>query len=374
MKIVIAGDFSPKARGVELIKNNDFEGRFEDIRMLTSESDYSIVNFETNVSTPISMPIEKHGPNLTTIPQAVDFIKYLGFNVVTLANNHFYDYGDNAVDNTLRILDDRGIKHVGGGRNIQEAKQILYLKKDSVTLALINVCEHEFSIAAENHGGANPIDPVAMFYAIQEAKKNADYVLCIIHGGHEHFQLPSLRMQDWYRFFVDAGADVVVNHHQHCYSGMEVYKGKPIYYGLGNFFFDSPNQKTLTSWNEGIMVELKFSNESLLHKPIPYIQCVEESSIILKDDLKFRRSFEELNRIISERGVLVKKCEEFYLQSKQYVLGLFEPYVGRILKSAYSRKLLPSLLSKAKMRTLLNMTECEAHIDRLRFLLKEQVK
>lgn len=252
MKVLIAGDFSLNKRDLEFIQNKNFEGKFVDIRDLTSNSDFSIVNFETNVSTPDSLPIEKHGPNLTTIPQSVDSIKYIGFNVVTLANNHFFDYGDNAVFNTLNILDDKNIKHVGGGRNIKEAENTLYLKQNSDTLAIINACEHEFTIADENHGGSNPIDPVKLFYTIQEARKNADYVLVILHGGHEHYQLPSVRMQETYRFFIDAGADAVVNHHQHCFSGYEVYHEKPIFYGLGNFLFN----KKIIPFLHGTMVTL----------------------------------------------------------------------------------------------------------------------
>ena len=87
----------------------------------------------------------------------------------------------------------------------------------------------------------NPLLPIQQFYKIQEAKENADYVLVIVHGGIEHYQLPTSRMIETYRFFIDAGADAVVNHHQHCYSGYERYKSKPIIYGLGNLLFDNPN-------------------------------------------------------------------------------------------------------------------------------------
>jgi poly-gamma-glutamate synthesis protein (capsule biosynthesis protein) len=116
---------------------------------------------------------------------------------------------------------------VGGGTNLQEASKILYKKIDEKVLALINCCENEFSIATEVTAGSNPLNPIQQYYAIQEAKSKADYVLVIVHGGHELWQLPSPRMQETYRFFIDAGADAVVNHHQHCYSGYEIYKKKP---------------------------------------------------------------------------------------------------------------------------------------------------
>ena len=135
---------------------------------------------------------------------------------------------------------------------------ILYKEIGDKKLAVINCCEHEFSIATETTAGSNPLNPISQYYAIKEAKEKADYVLVIVHGGHEHYQLPSTRMQETYRFFIDVGADAVVNHHQHCYSGYEYYNGKPIMYGLGNFCFDEGLKKT-KQWHEGYIVEISFT-------------------------------------------------------------------------------------------------------------------
>lgn len=77
----------------------------------------------------------------------------------------------------------------------------------------------------------------------------------IVHGGVEHHQYPTKRMVQTYRFFVDAGADAVINHHQHCPCGYEIYNGKPIYYGLGNFCFDWDGKRD-SMWNVGYMVAL----------------------------------------------------------------------------------------------------------------------
>lgn len=371
MKILIAGDFCPRARGQEIIDNNDFEGKFDGIKSLISRFDYSIVNFETNISTADSKPIDKHGPNLTTNSRAIDFMKYLGFNVVTLANNHIYDFGQDACLNTIDILDRNKIRHVGAGENLQHAREILYIQKGTETTAVINACEHEFSVANSCHGGANPLNPIQMFHDIQEAKKKANHVLCIIHGGHEHFQLPSIRMQEWYRFFIDAGAEAVINHHQHCYSGMEIYNNCPIFYGLGNFFFDLPNQKHVTTWNEGIMVALDFSSHGTTYKIIPYTQCADSPTIdILEDDSNFNRSFQGLSETIEDKSALIEANNAFCMSGKRNVLEIFQPYVSRLAKSAYSRGFLPSFLNKKKTLAMRNMVECESHLDRLRTILQ----
>lgn len=369
MKVLIAGDFCPVGRGQKLINSGCYKEDFADIKNLTGKSDFSIINFETNIPTCNSKPIEKHGPCLSTSSDALKFLKFLGFNVVTLANNHFYDYGEDAVTNTTQKLNQFGIKHVGGGINIEEAKKTLFLSKDGETLAVINACEHEFSIASEEHGGSNGIDPIKIYNQILEAKKKADYILIITHGGHECHQLPSIRMQDWYRFFIDAGADAVVNHHQHCFSGREIYKSKPIYYGLGNFFFDNENQKEKSSWNEGILVDLIFSKDKVEHKIIPYIQCLDSPTVSIQlGNEDFYNKFNELNEIIKDKKSLIKKNQEFYENCKLGVLSNFQPYNNRILRYAYLHRFIPSYFSKKQLRAILNMFECEAHQDRLKYI------
>lgn len=371
MKVLIGGDFSPRARGKNLVDSEEYENYFKGIRELTGMADFSIINFETNISTSKSKPIEKNGPVLTTTENSLKLIKYLGFNVVTLANNHFYDYGDDAVENTLKCLNETDIRYVGGGINIDEAKKTLFLTSSGETLAVINACEHEFSIASEEHGGSYGVDPIQIFYDIQEAKKNADYILVIIHGGHEYHQLPSIRMQEWYRFFIDAGADAVINHHQHCFSGREIYKNKPIYYGLGNFFFDKKNQKERTTWNEGLLVELNFTPQRVEDWAIPFIQCLDEASVILrKNDKKLKIKFKELSENIADEKKLKKLNHEYCMKSKHGLLSYFQPYGNRILKYLYRQGLLPSLITKRKIMAIRNIIECEAHSDRLKEILR----
>lgn len=375
MKVVVAGDFCPRARGQKLVESGNFSNKFEGIQELTKKSDYSIVNFETNISTPKSIAIDKNGPSLTTTEDSLNLIDYLGFNVVTLANNHFYDYGADAAENTLKCLDRRNIKHVGGGNNIEEARKTLFLSKSGETLAIINACEHEFSIASNETGGSYGIDPIQIYYDIQAAKKKANYILVITHGGHEYHQLPSIRMQEWYRFFIDAGADAVINHHQHCFSGREVYKNKPIYYGLGNFFFDKKNQKEKTSWNEGLLVELTFSEGNIFHTAIPLVQSIEDASVtILEDRTPIDAKILELDKTIMDKKALIHKNQEFYSNGKRGLLSCFQPYCGRVFGYLYRKKILPSILPKRKLLSILNLVECESHHEKLKYVIKESIK
>lgn len=121
----------------------------------------------------------------------------------------------------------------------------------------------------------------------------------ICHGGIEFFQYPTPRMVEWYRFFIDVGADAVINHHQHCYSGYEIYNGKPIFYGLGNFCFDRFDKRN-SSWNNGYLVELIFEGDQIFHNLIPYIQCDEKPEIRRINSEIFSTYINSINEIIRE--------------------------------------------------------------------------
>lgn len=374
-KIIIAGDFCPRERVQEHIEAQNFENIFGDIKIYTSRADYSIVNLEAPIVNGTANPIGKCGPSLKAIPATTDAIKYAGFNMATLANNHFYDYGDKGVSDTVNECKRAGIDTVGGDVNIAEASKTFYKEIKGDVYAFINCCEHEFSIATDTQGGSNPINPIKQFYAIKEAKEKAKWVIVIVHGGHEHYNLPSPRMKETYRFFIDAGADAVINHHQHCYSGYEIYNTKPIFYGLGNFCFDRIQRRN-SKWNTGYMVELELNDNTISYRTIPYKQADKEPGVIvLKEqcDIEaFEKDIKVLNAIISNDVLLKEKHEEFMEKTKKYFLSVAEPYTNRYMRALYIRGFLPSKMSKKRRTMLLNHIMCEAHLERFIYALKNK--
>lgn len=369
IKVIVAGDFCPKHDTVNRLIRQKLINPFSAIANVVKQSNIAILNFESTIECP-SQAIKKCGPNLRCTCESLDLIKDAGFNIVTLANNHIMDYGEVGLKNTLRELEARDISTVGSGANIQEAQKNLYVKVRDKTLGIINCCEHEFSIATSNNQGANPLNLINQYNAITEAKNNADYVVVIIHGGHEMYQLPSTRMQDTYRHFIELGADAVLNHHQHCYSGYEIYNGRPIFYGLGNLFFDTKDMCSHTFWNEGYMVEL-FLDEGINFKLIPYIQCVNEYTIqILKDRTAFDSKINALNIIISDRKLLEKANDDYYLSQSRAILSAFHPIQCKYFRCAYIKGLMPGFLDKRSLRYILNLVDCEAHRDKLTSILK----
>lgn len=374
INILIAGDYSPKCRVSELIDNGEYEMIFGEVKKITSLMDYSVVNFESAITDGTDKPIKKYGPNLHCNVRSLDAIKWAGFDMLTLANNHFYDYGESSVEKTLCGVQKYGIDCVGAGRSLEEATRTVFKEIKGKVFAFINCCEHEFTIAKNNHGGCNPLNPIQQYYKIQEARKIADYVLVIVHGGHEMFQYPSLRMQETYRFFIDAGADVVVNHHQHCYSGYEFYNNKPIVYGLGNFCFDYAETPMEKCWYEGYFLQLVFDELSIRLQVQPYTQCKEEPTVhFLNKEDTFYREIEKINSIIANEEKLKQMIAEYYETTIKNSLFVFEPYNNRLLNVAYNRNLLPSFFRGKKILRANNYVCCESHLDKLRFALNHKL-
>lgn len=369
--ILIAGDYCPSHRVEDVIEQGNYELVFDEIKAI--QADYKIVNFECAVAGPEDEPIKKCGPNLRCTTHSVVAIKYAGFDCVTLANNHFGDYGQIGVEKTIYELKKEGIAYVGGGTSLREAQQILYRKIGNKTVAFINCCEHEFSIATAQKGGSNPLNPMHQWYAIQDAKGKADYVIVIVHGGAEQYDLPLSHMVETYRFFVDAGASAVINHHQHCFSGYEIYKGVPIFYGLGNFCFDW-NQKELTNWHKGYMVKLSFEEQKCNYELLPYTQCFNRPSVaLLKDAAEisvFQEKMQRLNTIISDGEQLRRMNEQFMEKSCKRYVSMLEPYSSKIARFLFSRRLLPSFIKGGKKKQIQDIVMCESHRERLLYALK----
>lgn len=350
------------------------------IARIAHEVDYAVVNLECPLCSMESSQlrgITKQGPALSSDPEVLDTISALGFNAVTLANNHIFDYGDKALDDTLKGLEAKEIDYMGAGMTFADANRIFYKTISNLRFAFINCCEHEFSIVSEKHGGANPLEPIKQFYQIREAKIKADYVVVIIHGGVEHFQYPTPRMVNTYRFFIDAGADAVINHHQHCPCGFEEYKGKPIFYGLGNFFFPWQGKKN-SIWNLGYLVKLTLDNNMVDYDIIPYRQCDDNKldiKMITGDELlSFNEMMQELCEAIHDEPSLKEKLQSFNKENDYLYQKMLEPYSGRVMNSLYRRGLLPSFIGKERILALIDFLRCESHYERVLDYLDDKYK
>jgi hypothetical protein len=365
IKIFISGDFAPQLRVNEVIQANDYSKLYNDILPIIHDVDISITNLESPLINK-GIPITKTGPNIKAPTNSINALKFAGFDIVTLANNHIMDYGAEGLFSTIDVCKKNNIDYVGVGNSFNEAKQIKYKDCRGKRIAFINVTENEWSTTHGNYPGANPLDTVSLFYQITEAKRDANYIILIIHGGHETYELPSPRMKKLYRYFIDLGVDAVIGHHTHCYSGHEVYKEKPIFYSLGNFVFDSLENRNNSIWNQGCAVTLCLTDEKIDFILNPFYQCNTQVGIHLYNENE-RNDFSDLNMqktlIIQDDDLLVENFEIFLKQQKRMYSSFLEPLKNKYILAAMNRGLLPRFIQGKKKKLLLNIIRCEAHRD-----------
>jgi poly-gamma-glutamate capsule biosynthesis protein CapA/YwtB (metallophosphatase superfamily) len=245
-------------------------GSVEAIRPML-HGDVIFTNFETTVAYPgqeVANRAMVFGP-----PETLDVVKELGVNLLAMSNNHNYDIGPRGILNSIAEADKRGIVHAGIGMNIAEAAAPAYLRTPKGVIALVSMASGMIepgAMAGKASPGINeirlvgatpgidagqphPEDAKRTLASISEAARRADLVIAYQHN-HAFDEDMILLMREeqparlvpprwikaWAHREVDAGADIVVLHGAPLVHGVEIYRGKPIFYDLGNFIFQLP--------------------------------------------------------------------------------------------------------------------------------------
>jgi len=252
----------------------------------------------TNLEAAVALPGESvsEGRGFLTPPETLDALKALGFNLLSLSDNHAFDMQATGILNTVRETDRRGIAHAGIGKNLADASAPGYLRTPNGTIALVSSASglmasgamagadrpgvNELRIKAgdkDNEAsadlpGAGPNVPNAedaerILRSIRRARQEADLVIVYQHNhvfGNLSFSTifsegmaerlaPNEWLKKWVHAEIDAGADIVVMHGAPLLHGIEIYRGRPIFYDLGNFIYNVP--PTLTYIHEPINFE-----------------------------------------------------------------------------------------------------------------------
>ncbi len=236
--------------------------RFQKMAAIIREADAAFLNLELSLFRPSEFkgqPQAEHGGNWELgPPEAASDLKYIGFDLMARANNHTTDYGVEGVRLTNKLLDELGIVHAGSGMNLGLASRPGYLDTIKGRVALISFASSftKMSRAGASRddmvgrGGLNPLrvaddevlkeDKERILHEIRNARLLADFVIATshTHGGNRNIKPPSWQ-PGFAKECIDAGATAFVSHGPHQLRGIEIYKGKPIFYSLANFIFQN---------------------------------------------------------------------------------------------------------------------------------------
>jgi poly-gamma-glutamate synthesis protein (capsule biosynthesis protein) len=229
-------------RGVELeIKkngNSDFKFPFLKIEKDLKEADILFGNLEG----PISDKGQKVGSiySFRMDPKAIDGLLFSGFDVLSVANNHMFDYGREAMEDTFFRLKETRIDYVGGGFNEAEAYAPKIKEINGTKIAFLDFTNlgSPYWEAKENRSGIAWLDKERLENSIKEAKKKSDIIIVSMHFGDEYKTSPTPGQKELARLAVDSGANLVIGHHPHVIQPVEKYQEGYVAYSLGNFIFD----------------------------------------------------------------------------------------------------------------------------------------
>jgi len=259
--MVFVGDIM-LSRGIGKImaEQNNWLYPFEHVREYLQKADLVFGNLEG--------PISGRGRNQGSIysfnadPYAVQGLVDSHVSVLSVANNHIFDYGRDAFLDTLAVLNLSGIDAVGGGVNFEDAHRTLVrdIKGTKVAfLAHTNLLPRSFG-EKDSVPATSYLDEEIMKHDIGAAKTLADIVVVSFHWGDEY----STKHNDWQERIaheaIDAGATLVVGHHPHVVQEVEEYHGGYIAYSLGNFIFD---QNFSPDTNKGLILEVKVDDKKI---------------------------------------------------------------------------------------------------------------
>lgn len=255
------------------------------------KGDVIFTNFESTVIDESKGQSRKDGRFLSP-PTALESLKTFGFNLVSLSNNHSFDLKLAGIQNTLEQVKRLNLAHAGIGNTVAEAAAPGYLKTPKGTIALVAMASGlvpEGGSATSSRPGVNELriegnkpneeDSQRILQSIREASKKADLVIVYEHNHvfDKPFQTIMLEelperlgppdwLKKWTHAEVDAGADIIVMHGAPLLHGVEIYRGRPIFFDLGNFIFQAPPPDILLdepiNW-ESVVAYVDFQGKNL---------------------------------------------------------------------------------------------------------------
>lgn len=241
-------------------------------------------------------------------PDNIKILKKLGVDIVSLANNHVYDYGEDAFFDTMKYLSEADLPFVGAGYNVNEAAQAQYFIVNGIKIGVVAASRAEkyYLTPTANFNRAGVLgayDSRYLLSAIKMAEEQCDFVVAYIHWGTEYTTELENEQITLSREIIDAGADAVIGGHPHCLQGMEFYNNVPIIYSVGNFWF---NDQTLDSCVATLEIDSELNTKVLL-TPLMQENC--ETRLLTEYD-ECRRLFDKVESyepqgvIISDDGVV----------------------------------------------------------------------
>ena len=350
-RLFFAGDFCSKPTTSKIIVS-------EELKSLIQSCDLKVVNFEVPLKPNITLPQQQY-ERFWQNDDAPDFLRSMGFNLFSIANNHTFDWGEEGFKKTKAAL---GETSFGAGTydEAYKVKEVVINGKKIGFMALSYAAYTGVFDDVFHHEGLGCafIDDLRINHDIMEAKKNVDYLFVLPHDGIEYIDLPLPETIARYRDFIDYGADGVIASHPHCPQGWEEYKGKPIFYSLGNFFFNSKESVSFKAnkphWYEGLCVVMTISDGKVSWEVIN-TRNVDNVGIEIDNNEERSRHNEYLVDLLKNRekyeSALKKECKRL---TEIQEMPIIDKTMHPVSLKSYTKQAFQNW-----MKLLINFTKCK---------------
>ena len=238
------GDFLTTVNLERLTRQKGVDYPYKKIKPLIDNYSIAFANMESAVSDR-GTPVKNKTWVFKTSTYCAGYFPYSGIDVVSLANNHILDYGKDALSNTIKFMKTSGIAYCGAGMNEFEARKPAILKYEGIDILFLayNELPPADYFAKSSKCGSAKIDDDKIISDITNYKRSDNFLFVSLHWGTEHSYKIEAKQIERAHKYIDAGADGIIGHHPHVPQGVEIYKGKPIFYSLGNALNGFYNEK-----------------------------------------------------------------------------------------------------------------------------------
>lgn len=302
-KVFFAGDYLNTKGNPEFVD--------QDLKDIISSSDLAICNLEGPIDHKYKNGIKKAGPHLYQHKDSIKFLKETGFGLVSLANNHIYDYGQVGLEETINELNRMDLKYVGAGLNFDEAYKPMIININGIKLGIIAACENEFGCLYEEseRGGYPWVLHYRIIDNILKLKDSCDFVILISHAGVEDIEIPIKEWREIYKFYCSIGVNLVIGHHPHVPQGYEIVDNSVIFYSLGNFYFD---KNLCDKYNDSYSVIVEFYKIDKNVKYMSYsvvFHSKKDNRTCLSEKDKVSFNLDRLNNFLSSPDYEIYNAE-----------------------------------------------------------------
>jgi poly-gamma-glutamate synthesis protein (capsule biosynthesis protein) len=313
LKLMAVGDIMlGRSVGKRLEKTNEgYDTAFSNVTGLLKQGDIVFANIEAPMTDSMHSLSKEKKIILKSSPKCIDALKSAGFNLISLANNHMLDYYDTGLFDTMSILEKNGFKFSGGGKNLEEARKAAIIEKNGIRMGLLSYTDMaqytyagspSISYAADtDKSGVAPRIYEYISEDIAGLKEKVDLVAISLHWGVEESFTITPQQVEFAHKLLDEGADMILGHHPHQFQGIEIYKGKPILYSLGNFIFDQNDPENM----ETFIVEMNFKGVELKSLEAVPVRILDKSRAVIQTE---EEADKMLEREISLCGELETAC------------------------------------------------------------------